>query len=294
MIHTHRNVVTYPLMILLFVFVPILSAGKSTVGILVRAQGDVTVESLDKERPLFIGMAINKSDTISTGRGASASIVTVFSETSLHLVGTDRHTFTKSIGKKHQSMVFSIVSKALHAAEDGGIPILRLGDTGSVDALSLEITPGGTAIISNRPRFTWQKVKGADTFILKMMDQAGEILWQKKTAGVFMEYPKKTLPLLQGKRYFIQIDVQAAGRVLVSKITHVHVLSEKKAGEVRKAREDYKSEPLVLASIYTYYNLNDLAISQLEPMVKTDPGNKYLATMLKRLYVKKKYLQGNE
>jgi hypothetical protein len=89
----------------------------------------------------------------------------------------------------------------------------------------------------------------------------------------------------------MQIEAMADNREIMSEIVHFQVLNPQKIEEVKQAQRRFEAEPLVLTSIYTHYNLNDLAISKLEQMVKKEPQNKYFLTMLKRLYLKKKYFQ---
>jgi hypothetical protein len=241
---------------------------------------------------LLVGMQLEKDDMVITRENSSAALILATVNDVKHIPPATTFQVEKNVKSKHYSKLFSMVFEAVHPYRekiDAQQPIVR--DSSSSEVTSLAVRPGGTSIMSQRPTFKWQKIKGADKYILKLMDEEGEILWKQETTGDYLDYPPQVPGLSYDKSYFLQVEAIAGNREIMSEIAHIQVLNPQRIDEVKRAQKRFETEPLVLASIYTHYNLNDLAISKLEQMVKKEPRNKYFLTMLKRLYLKKKYFQ---
>jgi hypothetical protein len=290
-----NNLKSWWVFLFLTVLIPRIIAAEAFGALLVNTNGNVSIITKKGKSILALpGLQLEKGDMVITGENSSAAVILASGNDVRHIPPASRFQVKKNVKSKHYSKLFSLVSEAVHPYRERievQEPIVR-DSRGKIN--SLAVRPGGTSIMSQRPTFKWQKVKGVDKFILKLMDEEGQILWKKETTDCYVDYPHEVPGLSYDKSYFLQVEAIAGGQEIISEITHIQVLNAIRIEEVKRAQKFYETEPLVLTSIYIHYKLKDLAISKLEQMVKKEPGNKHFITMLKRLYLKKRYFQNFE
>ena len=136
------------------------------------------------------------------------------------------------------------------------------------------VSPVGTGVLSDRPRFEWRPLAGAADYSVKVFDSDfNPVLSSPPLSGVAWE---ATAPLARGKTYVWQVTARKDGEEIISPTSpapeaRFKVLGQAAAGELARARQRHSGSPLTLGVLYAEAGLLDEAEREFRKLREANP-----------------------
>lgn len=271
-------------------------AWAANAGLIVTASGDVQVKSPDSgwsAAGSFTGLA-NDSHIKVGSRGsavvvlykdgsrfqASAGSTLTVTENAVQSTGGPALTRLPSLKLQHVALLQS-------SRIAGGRPAavtLREGD-------ELEITHlGATTTLEERPNFTWNPVKDASSYKIRLWDETNKQIWQKEVQTVSCQYPNDAPALKPGEEYIWEVTTVTPARPYKTEGYFQIIEPDKRAAvnaelDSLKEIEDDSLADVMRAEIYCRYELWDEAILVTKRVADRGPASeKVLFSLYEMLY----------
>ncbi len=135
-------------------------------------------------------------------------------------------------------------------------------------------SPVATAILGDRPVFTWAVVQDADGYEVSVMDTDGHTITAHMVAGRPIWRPDAPLPLGRILRW--QVKAMKNGNVVATGPpggARFRILDAGRAAQIWADEKRYGDQPLALGILYAQAGLLDEAERALDKAAKTDPNN---------------------
>lgn len=274
-------------------------------GMLTDATGTVKIRCGPHKawEPGRLMMLLHAGDLVQIGKSSAASVV-FFSDGHTERLLTD--TLAQLSGKTctirkgsrttikpttpNNARVLLRANQQFKTWRSGGIT-LRGGDEDK--SLNLRSLSAGKTL-STRPVFRWAPFPKADGYVVVVLDNEANKLWQVDTTQCELPYPDREEPLLPGEAYSWRVTALLAQKKLVNSYANFEVLSSQEAEQVEKARSEYETmgqkcpedatPDLLLAALYQSHNLFDDAIACYEQLLKRRPKDPEIQKALETLY----------
>jgi hypothetical protein len=167
------------------------------------------------------------------------------------------------------------------AAVSGGAETLRGGGGRGVSFPVL--SPVGTAVLTDRPTFSWRALSGASSYVVSVYDRD----FRKVAASAPQAGTEWTAarPLARGQVYSWHVSASREGQEVTSPEQPAPeakfvVLDGAKAEELSRAGQVYKGSHLTLGTLYARAGLLDEAERELQTALRENPGSKVALKLL--------------
>ena len=265
----HRGYISIcPVLILLLWFPLNLHAqlSGSALAVISDVKGDVTLSKAGSDESLkaVFGTQLAQGDQLETGKKASVTLL--FTNGNLISLGPgsnitisgNQSGASRNIGAGMAGNFSDLAMRQDQRGEMGVLMDLRSDETAQQ---ILPLSPCNTMISTDRPTLSWESLKPADEFVVRLYNGEG-LVWEKRTTATHLEFPEDESGLEFGASYFWNVegeDLINSFRSLNQKFT---VLNEEKIYEI-------KEEEKKLSGIFS-----------------DDPGNSSLHSLLGAYYAK--------
>lgn len=242
-------------------------------------QGDQIRTSSDSEA------IISLSNNTIFRLGANSSISVTATEPSATESGGD----VKKISASVVPNFSTLTSKRENKKETGALAGLRSAGN---ETLLEPVMPLNTAIMSDRPSFSWLTRKSFDKYVVNLYSSKG-LVWSVKVSGTKMEYPENQKQLDPGETYFWNVEGEDLIDNKKSSNSKFTVLPVEKLSEVKSKisaiRDIFGKEPestlhSVLGSFYIEQGLIQDAISEFQIIAELNPDAPLPHEILGSLY----------
>ncbi len=178
------------------------------------------------------------------------------------------------------------------------IAIMVMGETryrpgGSDPRVPYILYPRMTYLLDDRPTFRWNKVKGATSYMVRLLGPGG-LEWQTEVSSTEVLYPDDAPPLDWGVKYLVTVEadngsssLQDGGGLLGFELLDEYDIQDVEAEATRiVGLEDLTEEQkaFALAQLYSREGLMGNAIATLEALVKQRSQTALVYRMLGDLY----------
>jgi hypothetical protein len=230
-------------------------------------KGAVTLNRPGSADPLkaVFGTQLSQGDQVETGRRARVSVlfsngnlITLGPNGNITISGNQSGTGSRNIGAGMAANLSDLAMRQDQRGEMGVLMDLRSGETSQQ---IIPLSPCNTMISTNMPVLSWESLKPADEFVVRLYNGEG-LVWEKRTTATHLEFPEDQSALEFGASYFWNVegeDLINSFRSLNQKFT---ILNEEKIYEI-------KEEEKKLSGIFS-----------------DDPGNSSLHSLLGAYYAK--------
>lgn len=142
-------------------------------------------------------------------------------------------------------------------------------------------TPVGTALLSDRPTFSWEQAKEASTYQVIITDRDGGAVDVSPSISSTIWKADKALPTGQVLKW--QVKAIANGTSAGTSPNggaRFRVLDPARAAQIRDAQKTFADQPLALGILYAQAGMLDEAQRALEKAHKQDPQNEIVPKLL--------------
>lgn len=271
----HRGCISiYPVLILLLCFPLNLHAQQSSsaLAVISDVKGDVTLSKAGIDEPLkaVFGTQLAQGDQLETGKRASVTLlftngnlISLGPGSNITISGNQSGSPSRNIGASMAGNFSDLAMRQDQRGEMGVLMDLRSGETAQQ---IIPMSPCNTMISTNRPVLSWESMKPADEFVVRLYNGEG-LVWEKRTTATHLEFPGDESGLEFGTSYFWNVegeDLINSFRSLNQKFT---VLNEEKIYEIKEEEK------------------------KLSGLFSDDPGNSSLYSLLGSYYAKEGLLE---
>lgn len=261
-------------------------AWAANAGLIVTASGDVQVKSPDSgwsAAGSFTGLA-NDSHIKVGDRGsaivvlykdgsrfqASAGSTLTVTENAVQSTGGPALTRLPSLKLQHVALLQS-------SRIAGGRPAavtLRDPAEAVIEVRSLGIS----STLDSRPNFSWESIKDATSYKIRVWDAENKLIWQKDVPGDSCAYPADAPLLKPGVEYIWEINTATAAGNYKGEGLFTVMEPDKKAAVAAELEAvgdlgDESATDTIKIEIYSRYNLWDDAISTYKKLNDRTPGS---------------------
>lgn len=265
-----------------------LAAHAQSVGVLLRAEGDVKVTDAKGTHKAALAEVLPAGARLVLANGAKASFLYCPQMVVADATGPNEVTLSpSSLASKSTVATRAIAGCRLPAAPGAGDRMGGLTLRG--DNPMLLISPANANTRADRTAFKWMKVEAADKYRVTVKSDTG-LLWEKTTTTTELAYVGP--PLVAGQRYRWSVTALQKEDVLSSASAWMKVLTAEELRELVATEKDWPNtnEPArPLAMAFTYEEL-DMPNDALDEYRKINPPGgeveKRIAELEKRLHLR--------
>lgn len=163
-------------------------------------------------------------------------------------------------------------------------PATLMGNT--PDSLTIQLlSPIGTFIKDAQPTFHWQKVKGAQSYAVTVLDANFNAV--ATSPALTNSFWRMTTPLQRGQEYLWQVTADVDGKRVTSASTnapeaHFKLLSADRVRELQLLVQTNRSH-LLRGTMYAKAGLLDEAEQEYQALLKSNPHSIIVRKLLQRL-----------
>jgi hypothetical protein len=148
------------------------------------------------------------------------------------------------------------------------------------------VTPVGTGIVSDRPRFEWQALDGATGYVVTVFDERSNVLARSPVVAETAWIPNAPLP--RGRTYVWQVTARRGRDAMTAPIApeppaKFHVVDVRSAEILERTEAEHPQSHLLLGILNAEAGIRDAATRQLEQVRPTAPGADVARRSLERL-----------
>jgi len=225
---------------LLLAALPASIAHADSIAVIAQVRGKVEVTAAKGGAPqrAVLGRPLERGDQVKVAGGSAATLF--FNDGNvLDLASGSSVRVGGQVGKGGKSGVSSEVFKSVSRFVAGGsretgliaLSQLRSGPVGG-DAPIL-IAPRRTALLADRPDFTWRAVPGASRYRVTISTAEGGDLWKRDVTGLTLAFPADAAPLAGSIEYLWEVQAFSDAKPLRSESSVFQVLPAAEAAAVR-------------------------------------------------------------
>lgn len=300
------------LLLALCAFAPLLAAGNSHPAMLTHREGPVEVKRAGQTKwaKATLMALLGPGDALRAGKDANAVVVffhdghrekllpdttATVRPTLLQPVGGSR-VHAPDNGKPSRAAGGVVVFKggqkltALGQSAAGRYGAVGIRDLGYPTLLS----PLAPKIRTDRPLFAWTAVAGADTYLLRVMEEDGELLFERQWPRTHLQFPPDVAAVKPQVRYIWSVEARAEGKTLARRQGEFVLLAPASIRQLEREEEAVRrlppaapgetTGPILLARLYARYGLTNEAIGALESAVALNPNDAGIHEELGHLY----------
>ena len=200
---------------------------------------EVTAAQGGAAQRAVVGRALEKGDWVKVPSGGAATLL--FSDGNVvDLAGTSSVRVGGQVGGKAgkapglPSDVFTSVRKfvAGGSRETGLVALSQLRSAPVDRDAPFLIAPRRTALLTDRPTFTWRAVPGATRYRVTLSAESGP-LWDREVQGLSLPFPADAAALAAGTEYLWELQALSDIKALRSESSVFQVLPATEAAAVR-------------------------------------------------------------
>ena len=204
----------------------------------VKGRVEVTTAKGGPAQRALLGRPLERGDQVKVASGGAATLF--FSDGNiLELAQGSSAKVGGQVGKPGKTGVSGDVFKSVSKFVAGGsretglvaLSQLRSGPVGG-DAPFL-IAPRRTALLADRPTFTWRAVPGATRYKVTLSSAEGGELWNREVPGLSLVFPAETAALKGSTEYLWEIQALSDVKPLRAESSVFQVLPAAEAAAVR-------------------------------------------------------------
>ncbi len=149
-----------------------------------------------------------------------------------------------------------------------------LGTPSATNGFELE-APMGTAVVTERPEFTWKPAAGANRYVVAVFDENFEKVVE--SAAITGTEWRPDQPLARGRIYNWQVTATIAGKTVHAPTppapeARFQVVTQPIADEIEGARRDHPANHVLLAALYAKAGAVEEAGKEIDQIGATDPA----------------------
>jgi len=205
---------------------------------MIRGKVEVTTSKGGPPQRAVLGRPLERGDQVKVGSGAAATLffndgnVLELAQGSSARVGGQ---VSKSGKSGVSGDVFKSVSKfvAGGSRETGLIALSQLRSGPVEGNAPFLIAPRRTALLVDRPDFTWRAVPGATRYRVTLSSAEGGELWNREATGLTLPFPEGATPLAGATEYLWEVQAFSDVKPLRTESSVFQVLPAAEASAVR-------------------------------------------------------------
>jgi hypothetical protein len=194
----------------------------------------VPARAKEAQRAVF-GMALQRADRVSVGRGGAATIF--FSDGNVIELGEQSSvTIGARVDKPAKPEIASEVFAQVSNFVTGGsrqTGLVALSSMRGEDAAAFLLRPRKTSVLSAQPAFLWRRIPGATRYRVQASSEAGP-LWSRETSDTSLAYPSDADPLPADTDVLWEVEARSQSGQLRHETTFLHVSGAQAADRVRR------------------------------------------------------------
>jgi len=245
----------------------------------------LTKAGTDDSHKVVFGMQLLQGDQVATGRKAEVSLlfsngnlISLGPNSSITISGNQSGSSSRNIGAGMAGNFSALAMRQDNRGEMGVLIDLRSEETSQ---MIIPLSPCNTMISHTHPVLTWDSMKPADEFVVRLYNSQG-LVWEKHTTATSLEIPQDEAVLEFGQSYFWNVegvDLINSFRSLNQKFS---ILTEEKIMEIkaeeRKLLGMFTEDPgnsclhSLLGAYYAKAGLFEDAIKEFELVRDSNPG----------------------
>jgi len=269
----------------------LLHAIEKPAGMIVKVDGDVTVQRGDKQKKVKSKCSLMNGDMVLVGEDSSAVIlfatgkkIEITSDTEITDEAAEIEAEDSSALTNASKMMVESVSA--EKGEDlktqggvGGVVRGKVADPSLVPVGVRFLSYLNTSTINTRPVIAWETGDQMAACTLVLMNEEGETVWKQETDENIAAYPEDRDPLKRGVEYTAEVTCEGDGEQ-ASEISTFYVLGEEEAAEVRETvkmimqqyseDDDIVIQHMLLANYFKEKELYNASIDEWKKLVALD------------------------
>ena len=259
---------------------------RSCSAIIMDAGGNVSLVRNGKKRGVGLGELLFSGDVVELAKDASLTINYLESGQQEQWPGGMKVVVGTAQSKHIPSGVLiannKVVLPQLDSPQMGSFTLRGLSRPDEVKPESkIEVTGlSNTAILEQRPTFSWKPVNGADSYTVTLyLEPGAKFLWQSTTTEEALPYPQSEAPLTLGARYKWDVKGLKNRRVIAEKRSYFYLLKERDvaylSADIARFQEELSRNAQKTATRLAFilflenYRLYDAALTQYEIICAT-------------------------
>jgi len=148
------------------------------------------------------------------------------------------------------------------------------------------VSPVGTGVVSDRPRFEWQMVERSDGYVVTIFDERSNEIARSPTVTTAGWSP--TVPLARDRTYVWQVTAHRGAETITAPVPpaspgRFHVIDRRSAEELERLETQYPQSHVLLGLLYMQHGVVGAAATQLRQVQPTDPNAALASRSLERL-----------
>jgi hypothetical protein len=204
----------------------------------VRGKVEVTAAKGGAPQRAVLGRPLERGDQVKVAGGGAATLF--FNDGNvLELAPGSSVRVAGQVGKGGKSGVSSDVFKSVSkfvaggSRETGLIALSQLRSGPVAGDAPILIAPRRTALLADRPDFTWRAVPGASRYRVTLSSAEGGELWKREVTGVTLLFPTDAAALAGSVEYLWEVQAFSDTKPLRSESSVFQVLPAAEAAAVR-------------------------------------------------------------
>jgi hypothetical protein len=147
---------------------------------------------------------------------------------------------------------------------------------GASEPKTFDLTaPIGTAVITDRPTFRWQALRGASRYVVSVFDDSFRRVIESPGIGATEWQPSTPLP--RGRVYIWQVTATAGGEAVRAPVppapeARFQVVAPEVAASIAEVGKEHPGNHLLLAALLARNGAMDEAAKELDELAASDPA----------------------
>jgi hypothetical protein len=261
--------------------------------------GEVFIKKMNKSEPqkALFGIQLAQGDQITTSKKSNVTLlfsngqmIGLGPNSQMIISGNTTADNSKNIGSALAGNFSNLTLRRDNKGEVGVLMDLRAGES---EQFIIPMSPCNTMIRTNLPELSWESLKPADTYMVRLFNTDG-LVWEKETSDTRLPYPEHAPPLTFGESYFWNVEGLELIHSFKSLNQKFSILPKHEIEAVNDREEEIKtmfaddlnssSFHSVLGAYYAQMGMLEEAIHEFIQVKKANPDASLPHEILGKLY----------